>query len=266
MADPRRTIIAVPDAEYPAADQLDVFAQLHQRDSRVVLLDCDPDGSDAPLPTQWQSSLDSEADVEHRVDLLSAAVRAELDTGHEVHLFGVGLGAAVCVAAAARHSDVASLTTLAGWATSDRLMREHIELMWALWEHDAELAQRHSSLLEVSPQYRRHLGPFYDPTVPVVPIATPRTLRRLSAAYHLDVTKYAGEVTCPTLVICPTRDSKVPPEHSYELFGAIPESSLLRIEAGHGALLERLSAVFAAHIQVVGGRMSPGVHATPVQA
>lgn len=266
MATPQRTIIAVPGAEYLAADQLDVFAQLHHRDSHVVLVDCDPEGADGPLEPNWQPSQNSGTDFEARVDAVSAAILAELTKERDVHLFGVGLGATVCVAAAARHPEIVSLTVLAGWVTSDRLLREHIDTHWALWEQNPELAQRHSSLLEISAQYRRNLGPFYDPTIPVVPVATPRVLRRLSAAYHVDITEPAGEVSCPTLVIAPTRDSKIPRDHSYELFAAIPGSTLVRIEAGHGALLERLSEVVAAHVQAIGGHLAPGIYASPVHA
>ncbi|MCT1433494.1 alpha/beta fold hydrolase [Dietzia maris] len=265
MATSQRTIIAVPGAEYLAADQLDVFAQLHQRDFHVVLMDCDPEGADAQLEPNWQPS-QNQADFEARIDLLSAAILAERAQNREVHLFGVGLGATLCVAAAARHRDIASLTVLAGWATSDRLLREHIDTHWALWDQNPELAQRHSSLLEVSAQYRRNLGPFYDPTIPVVPVATPLVLRRLSTAYHVDITEPAGEVRCRTVVIALTRDSKIPRDHSYELFAAIPGSTLVRIEAGHGALLERLSEVVAIHLQAIGGHLAPGVHPSPVHA
>ncbi len=249
-----------------AKEQLDVFAQLHERDSNVLLLDPDPGGADDTLDGSWQPSHGSDADFSEREEQVASSVKSALSHSNEVHLFGVGLGGAICVAAAAQQPQVRSLTVLAGWLTTDRLLREHIELYWTLWEKSPELAQRHSSLMELSAQYRRNLGPFFNPTIPVVPAATPRTLRRLSAAYHVDVTQVAAEVTCPTLVVAPTRDAKIPPEHSYELFAAVPDSTLLRVESGHGALLERLSEVFSAHLQMIRRRLAPGVHAATVQA
>lgn len=264
---PQRTVIEVAGAEHRAETLFAVYSEMHRRDSRVVALDADPLRPERPLPDEWRIDSDADTDLDERVGSVVAAIREEADAGREVHLIGFGLGAGVCIAAAARSRDsVSTLTTVAGWVTSDRLLQETIGLGASLWESDVLSAQRYSSLLEHSPQYRRHLGVAYDATVSAVPVADARVMRRLHTAYHLDIAEDAARVACPTLVIAPMRDLKVPPQHSHELYGAIVGSALLEVDAGHGVLVERISQVYSAHDRLIRAHVTPGSRLLPGRA
>lgn len=263
----QNTVIQVAGAEHRAEQLFAIYGEMHHRDSRVRALDADPRHAERPLPYEWNVSSESELDFDERVECVVRAVREEVEAQRAVHLIGFGLGAGVCVAAAARsNGTVSTLTLVAGWLRSDRLIQETISLGVELWDREPLLAQRYSSLLEHSPRYRRHLGISYDPTVAAVPQADERVLRRLNASYHLDVSKDAALVECPTLVVAPTHDLKVSPQHSYELYGAVKSASLLELDAGHGAFSERVSQIYNAQDRLIRRQISPNSRLVPVRA
>lgn len=265
--DSLRTVIEVPGAEQRADEVFAVYGDMHLRDSHVVALDADPRQADQPLPDGWDVRADAAADFNERVESVVAAARAEAGAQREVHLIGVGLGAGICVSAAARcPGAVTTLTAVAGWVSSDRLLQETIDLGVALWESDPLMAQRYSSLLEHSSQYRWHSGAIYDPRVPAVPVADARVLRRLNAAHQLDITEDAAAVECPTLVIAPLRDLKVPPQHSHQLYGAIDGAALLEVDAGHGIINERVGQVYTAQHRLMRGHVRPRTRLAPDHA
>ncbi|MDR7348433.1 alpha/beta fold hydrolase [Enteractinococcus fodinae] len=267
MRNIQHSIIQVGGSEQQADAQFAIYGEMLGRDYHVTTIDADPPQADRPLPSGWTVSSEVETDFDERVQTVLGTIRREVEAERVVHLLGFGLGAGVSVAAAARSNGlVSSLTLVAGWLRSDRLMQETIDLGVALWSQDKHLSQRYSSLLEHSPQYRRHLGVSYDPTIPAVPVADPRVLRRLNAAYHLDVSDEATRVECPTLIVVPLRDLKVPPQHSYELYGAIQGASLMEVDAGHGILAERVSQVYNAHDQLIRGQISAHSRLVPNQA
>lgn len=261
----RDSVIAIPGAEFSANQQLSVFAQLHERDADVCLVDADPADADENISSDWRNA--GKVEFAQRVSRICEAIDRQAETGRRVHLFGIGLGAALAVAsAAARPKTVHSLTSVCGWARSDARLRELIDLAVSSWREDPELCRRQSSLLEISAQYIHNLGLMYSPATPVVPQAGPRTLRRFAAAYDVDVRREAQAVRCPTLIVAATRDQKVPPELSYELTGLIPEAALLRAETGHGALTERLGQVYSTHLRMIRGEIGPGELVSAVQA
>ena len=261
-----RTVIEVTGSEHRAEQLFSIFGDMHRRDAHVVALDADPSDADAPLPEGFAVSAEGTPDHDERIETILASVEEQKAAGQEVHLVGFGLGAGLCVSAAARsRGAVSSLALVSGWLQSDRLLRETIGLGASLWESDALAAQRYSSLLEHSPHFRRHLGVYYDPEVPVVPEADPRVMRRLRAAYHLDVTE-AEEVACPTLVVAGLWDFKIPPQHGQELYGAIPGAALLEIDAGHGVFAERVGQVYSAHERLIRRAVSPRERLTPTRA
>lgn len=261
-----RTVIAVAGAEHSAEQLLGVLADMHRRDAHVVVLDADPSNADAPLPGGFSVETQEASDHEERIAVILAAVEEQAAAGQEVHLVGFGLGASLCISAAARsRGAVSSLALISGWLRSDRLLQETIGFGAALWSQDPSAAQRYSSLMEHSPRFRRNLGVNYFPQTPVVPLADPRIARRLRAAYHLDVTEAEG-VVCPTLIIAGIWDAKVPPHHAHELFGAIPGSALLEVDAGHGVLSERLGQVYNAHRRLICGKIPTRERLTPVHA
>lgn len=263
---PPRTVIAVPGAEHRAEQLYSIFGDMHSRDAHVVALDADPRYADTPLPQGFSVSAEGALDHEERIEAILTSVEEQAAAGQEVHLIGFGLGAGLCVSAAARsRGAVSSLALVSGWLQSDRLLRETIGLGASLWEADTLAAQRYSSLMELSPHFRRHLGVNYDPEVPAVPEADSRVMRRLRAAYHLDVTE-AEDVACPTLVVAGLWDIKVPPQHAYELFGAIPGAALLEIDAGHGVIHERVGQVYSAHERLIRRAISPRERLTPTRA
>ena len=163
---------------------------------------------------------------------------------------------------------VTTLTAVAGWVSSDRLLQETIDLGVALWESDPLMAQRYSSPSRsiLVPVPVGISGAIYDPRVPAVPVADARVLRRLNAAHQLDITEDAAAVECPTLVIAPLRDLKVPPQHSTELYGAIDGAALLEVDAGHGIINERVGQVYTAQHRRMRGHVRPRTRLAPDHA
>jgi pimeloyl-ACP methyl ester carboxylesterase len=72
------------------------------------------------------------------------------------------------------------------------------------------------------------------------------------ACDRFDVLTRLGEISCPTLVICGSKDQLTPPKYSHYLVEHIPNATLLTIEgAGHMAMLEQPEAITSSILEFI---------------
>lgn len=176
-----------------------------------------------------------------------------------VQLLGYSLGAHIVLHAAAQNSKVQSLCLVGGWLKTDHLQRERHELWLRLYDEQPELAGRLSNLLQYSPTYRSFLAEQQTASTLVPSVPTEETRRRVAVNRILDSTEAAQRVRAPTLLLAGTADVKVPTGRSLELYGALPNATLVHVNSGHAILRERLGQVYGAYDDFLQGTMSPGV-------
>jgi pimeloyl-ACP methyl ester carboxylesterase len=198
----------------------------------TVLLPNLPGSGGSPLPGD-ALHIDVIAD-----QVVATAQKAGLES---FAVAGASLGAAVAIKVAARHPDrVLALATVAGYAQLRPTLRLNLEL-WAAMQArgDADLGKFLVSL-SFSERYLARV-----PTETLQQIITqfagdpsPGTAAQIAFTLGIDVRGDLGAVRTPTLVVAPTEDRFVAPEHSAELAAGIPGATLVAITGGHASIFE----------------------------
>ena len=198
----------------------------------TVLLPNLPGSGASPLP-------DGALQIEVIADqVVATAQKAGLES---FALAGASLGAATAIKVAARHPErVLALATVAGYAHLRPTLRLNLEL-WAAMQArgDADLGK-----LLVSLSFSER----YLATVPTEVLEqiiaqfagdrSPGTEAQIAFTLGIDVRCDLGTVRAPTLIVAPTEDRFVAPEHSAELAAGIPGAQRTDITGGHASIFE----------------------------
>lgn len=158
-------------------------------------------------------------------------------------LVGYSLGAAVATCMAAKFSArVRRLILIAGFATSDDArLRFQFELWRQLIDQNRRAAADLILLTGFSPAWMRARthAELVDATDAIVEGNRWDGMRRqVELDLRLDVTGYARNVTCPTLLIGCGHDHMVPQSHSRELERMIRGARYIELPSGHLVPLE----------------------------
>ena len=162
-------------------------------------------------------------------------------------LLGISQGAPIAIAYAVRHPERVSHLILHGGYARGRLQRNVTPQQRREAELMVELAELGWG--KENPAFRQFF------TTQFIPEGTPEqyrwfnelqristspqnAVRFLRAFREIDVTALAPEVSCPTLVLHPTRDARVPFEEGRLLASLIPGARFVPIESRNHLLLE----------------------------
>jgi pimeloyl-ACP methyl ester carboxylesterase len=198
----------------------------------TVLLPNLPGSGGSPLP-EGALNIDMIAD-----QVVATAQKAGMES---FAVAGASLGAAVAIKVAARHPNrVLALATVAGYAHLRPTLRLSLELCAAMQARgDADLGKLLVSL-SFSERYLAAV-----PTEVVEQIITqfagapsPGAAAQIAFTLGIDVRDDLGTVRTPTLVLAPTEDRFVAPEHSAELAAGIRGAQLAEITGGHASIFE----------------------------
>lgn len=199
----------------------------------TVLLPNLPGSGGSPLPDDGALNIDILAD-----QVVATARKAGLES---FAVAGASLGAAVAIKVASRHPDrVVALATVAGYAHLRPTLRLNLEL-WAAMQArgDADLGKLLVSL-SFSERYLAAVPPEVLKQI-ITQFAgppSPGTATQIAFTLGIDVRKDLGAVRTPTLVVTPSEDRFVAPEHSAELAAGIPGARLVEISGGHASIFE----------------------------
>ncbi|MEU0265065.1 alpha/beta hydrolase [Nocardioides sp. NPDC006303] len=189
------------------------------------------------------------------VDDLVAQVAAVMDErcpDDAVTLVGYSMGSCVAAATAAAVPDrVDSLVLLNGWAQTDNAMRLRFDLWHRLYNERDLTSFREFMVMNIYGRAFLNAIPYIGPRPwsQVLQmcsdyVAGPSADRHMAMNSRMDIADRVVEISCRTLVIACRGDQLVPLEHSYELFGAIAESTLAEIPGGHASVAERPAHLF----------------------
>jgi len=177
-------------------------------------------------------------------DLESVVDAARLD---RFPLLGIGPGAAIAVAYAARHPDRVSHLVLHGGFARGRLRRGAP----AAREEEARLMTRMAQLGwgQENPAFRQFFHSQMLPGGSAEQYARLNELARISATpenaarfielgHDIDVAAALAAVRCPTLVLHAIRDGFVPFDEGRQLAAGIPDARFVPLDSGNHLLLE----------------------------
>jgi pimeloyl-ACP methyl ester carboxylesterase len=199
----------------------------------TVLLPNLPGSGDSPLPDDGVLRIDMIAD-----QVVATAQKAGLES---FAVAGASMGAAVAIKVAARYPDrVLALATVAGYAHLRPTLRLNLEL-WAAMQArgDADTGKLLVSLA-FSERYLAAISAdlLEEIIAQVSGTPSPGVAAQIAFTLGIDIRDDLSAVRAPTLVVAPTEDRFVSPEHSAELAARIPGARLVETSGGHGSIFE----------------------------
>jgi pimeloyl-ACP methyl ester carboxylesterase len=175
-------------------------------------------------------------------DLAAGAVACAQAAGLErFHVVGHSLGAVVATAVAALHTEsVLSLSTYAGWVTTDPRAAFQFDLWARLLRADRRLLAAVLQLTALSPvaAMARTLPEFDAGTTAFADMLNERIIGQIELDGRVDIKALLPLVQAPTLVIAGSHDLIVPTHHQRELAAGIRGADYVELAAGHALPFE----------------------------
>lgn len=206
---------------------------------RVVSVDwAEPSGLAGPL------------ELDHLVRQVAAVV-GQVRGGQKVVLLGYSLGAVVTAVIAARHPGlVERLILVSGWITTDlqQLLRNDVYRALRALPDETALREYNTFCAFGGPFLAGKTRAEMQPGMDAAQFTAFGDLQ-MDLNRRIDIRAEAESIRVPTLITGGTHDQMVPLRHQKDLFGAIVDSRLAEIPAGHAVVFERPSEL-SHHIQV----------------
>lgn len=165
------------------------------------------------------------------------------------HVVGYSLGAVAALYTAARHaSQVLTVTSLCGWATSDARMRTTFDLWRRLIAISPELFMRYALVDGYTAPALELIEPMIDQVIPMAASAVqPGSDAHLELDTRIDIANVLPDIAAPCLVMGGLEDRWVDISHSRHIAQQVKNAELVELPAGHLVITE-LAAQIAEHI------------------
>ena len=167
----------------------------------------------------------------------------------QFHVIGYSLGAVAALYTAARHpSQVLTVTSLCGWATSDARMRATFDLWRRLIAISPELFMRYALVDGYTAAALEMMEPMIEQVIPMAATTVqPGSDAHLELDTRIDIAGVLGDITAPCLVMGGIEDRWVDISHSRQIAQHVRGAELVELPAGHLVITE-LAAQIAEHI------------------